>query len=251
MPQPKRSLLPLSSGALVALAALASLGSTGCSKKETVDSIDIATHGMALDYKLVCNGTTTSVQIGIHVGDWDSNDFVQLSSGDKLILRQPGPETSGFAANQSNGRTIYQLEVPATSGDFVLDFTRTKAASALGNKITLPPPFNITAPTATSNVSRKNNLAITWDAPGSGYAVDVKVSGSCIFDVDQNSPGDAGSVSFNAGQLKSLSGHEADTCPLTISVMRKTSSGVFSGEFGHASQADGEQLRSVTVTSTP
>lgn len=230
----------------------------GCSKKDTLQSTDLTTHGMSLDYKVIDDGTRADVQVYIHAGDANGNEFVQLQPGDNLVLHV-GTQTFGFTQNQdaptANGtRTWYQTFVNGvTSGDFVVDFTRTSGASALNNKITLPPSFNLTVPTGT--ISRKNMLTVQWDGVGTGYDVSLTADGDCIQHQAKSVIGEPGSIVLNAGDLAALAGHENDVCAVTIKVQREIlaqeSGGNFSSEFGHTSQRDAVQIRSVTIQSGP
>ena len=235
---------------------LASLAATGCSKKETVASSDIATHGMALDVIAKGNGSNTYVFVAVHVGDWNSNSFASLDKGDTLVLHVPGGADRPLQINSSNGKTWYETTVDGvTAGEFVVDLVRTSAASAKGNRIALPPPFNITAPTGT--VSRKNPFTVTWDAPSSGYDMNVALDGDCISHVEKTADGARSSFTFNTGDVEALGGasgtHAKDVCPVTLTVTRRIfkqeSGGNFSSEFGHQSQRDAQQLRVATFQS--
>ncbi|GAC1353631.1 MAG: hypothetical protein NVSMB47_06410 [Polyangiales bacterium] len=236
---------------------LASLAATGCSKKETVASSDIATHGMALDVIAKGNGSNTYVFVAVHVGDWNSNSFASLDKGDTLVVHVPGGADRPLQINSSNGKTWYETTVDGvTAGEFAVDLVRTSAASAKGNRIALPPAFNLTAP-PTGTVSRKNPLTVTWDSPGSGYDLSVSLDGDCISHVEKSVVGDPSSFTFNAGDVQPIGGasgtHAKDVCPVTLTVTRRIfaqeSGGNFSSELGHQSQRDAQQLRVATFQS--
>ena len=242
----RRTLLFVS---LVTLAAT-SLAATGCSKKETIPSDEVTTAGMSLDYKVTSNGTTSSVLIGIHVGDYDSNDFVGLVGQDALKLTLPDGTSPVFSTLKDtfNGgtRTLYVADgVHASEGTFKVDFIH-GGANALNNVLTLPPAFTVTGPTGVA--SRRSPVTLTWDHPGAGYDITIDAKGDCIFDTSKTVIGEPGSFTFNAGDLSSLAGHEKDTCPITFTVHRdsKTHNG-FSSEFHHPSQAEGVQERTLVV----
>src|SRR5260221_8552615 len=105
---------------LTALFALVATAAFGCSKKETIDSADVTTHGMSLDYQVTSNGSTTDVLVALHVGDHDSNTFASLSAGDALTLHIPGQPDRGLQQQTIGGKTIYVANgLTVVSGDFV------------------------------------------------------------------------------------------------------------------------------------
>lgn len=232
--------------------------SLACSKKETTDSADVTTHGMAMDYAVVStDGTSANVRVTLHVGDYDSNQYVRLTNGDTLSLRTGGKtfNLQEHSQGQVGGGvlTYYDTTVPVGAGDFFVDFTRTNGASAINNKITLPAPYTLTAPTGT--VSRKSPMTLGWDNVGVGYNIELDIHGDCIFDDFKTVVGEPGSIVVNGGELQPLSGHENDVCPVTITLNRRVkiteSGGNFSSEFGHASQRDAQQARNVVFQSGP
>jgi hypothetical protein len=207
---------------------------------------------MSLDFQVTSNGTKSDVLVGLHVGDHDSNTFASLSSGDALTLHVSGQPDTGLQQQNLGGKTIYTTSINVASGDFIVDFTRTQGASAIGNTLHLPPAFTLTAPTATT--SRASPVTVTWNNTGSGYNMNVAWAGDCIFNdkKDLVAGSDPGSFTINAGDIQVLSGHEKDTCVVTLTVRRemKTTAG-FSAEFGHTSQAEGDQERVITIQSGP
>ena len=243
----KRFLLLSSSLLALALA-------SGCSKKDTQQSNDLTTHAMSMDFSVYANGASAQVTVTLHGGDFDSNESVHLASGDNLVLRV-GAASYPLQEHDDDtvGGTVVRYGTSlagVTDGTFIVDFTRTSGASALGNTLTLPPAFTLTAPTAT--VSRKSPMTITWDSPGNGYNVEVDFDGNCIEHDVQSVVGEPGSLTINGGELKALAGHEGDTCPVTITVMRRIQTGSgFSSEFGYKRGSDAQQTRTATIQSGP
>ena len=227
---------------------------SGCSKKTTTDSGDVTTHGMSMDLSAYSDGSSTQVTATLHVGDFDSNDAVQLTSGDTLVLHAGSSTVSLNEHDDSTaGGTVvrYGTTLAGTnSGSFVVDFTRTSQASALGNSVTLPPPFTLTAPTGT--LSRKNSVTVNWDSPGNGYNLEIDVHGDCILDDFKTVVGEPGSYVINGGELQALAGHESDVCPVTVTVTRRIQTNSnFSSAFGQKSGSDAKQYRSATFQSGP
>ena len=232
---------------------LAVLGSAlaplGCVKKESVDSQDVTTHGMSLEMDVINDGTKSKVYVALHVGSWQSLVWAKLSTGDQLVVIDPAGNRQELKVTYSGNKTAYGVELPAMAGDFKLDFTRAKGASALGNKTTVPAPFTLAV--SAPSVSRKEALTFTWGAASGsmGYSL----SGSCISShVPKTIVGDPGTFTINAGELKALAGKENETCQLTLKVTRSaTSDACCSSEFGHPSHSNGVQERVINFESKP
>lgn len=239
-----------SSFALVALAAVP-LFALGCAKKESVDSQDVTTHGMSLELDVVNDGANNDVYAALHVGDWQSLVWARLSTGDQLIIANPKGEKQSLGVVSSDGKTAYGATLPAMDGEYTLDFIRAKGASALGNKVTVPPSFTITAP---ASVSRKEALTFTWASATGAHQMAYTLTGaSCLqAHTSKDIIGDPGTFTINAGELKALSGKETESCEVTVKVTRTlTTNTCCSAEFGHTSRALGRQERVFKFTSTP
>ena len=234
-----------------ALAAFSALFVFGCAKKESVDSQDVTTHGMSLELQVVGDGANNTVEAGLHVGSWESLVWARLSTGDELILADPKGEKRVLGVVNSSGKTVYGITLPAMDGEFVLDFTRTKGASALGNKVLVPPSFTLTAP---SSVSRKEGLTFTWAAAAGTHEMSYALSsGSCLRShISKDILGDPGTFTIPAGSIEAFSGRDTESCEVTLTVSRTvTTNSCCSAEFGHPSRARGRQTRTFKFTSTP
>lgn len=242
-----------SSFALLTLVTLvtAPLALFGCAKKQSVDSQDVTTHGMSLQLEVVNDGTRSKVYAALHVGDWESYVWARLSSGDQLILIDPKGERRALGVLTTEGKTAYGAELAPMDGTFTLDFVREKGASALGNKAVVPPSFTVKVP---ATVSRKEALTFTWDAVTGEHDMAYEiVNASCLSShLEKDIIGDPGTFTVNAGELKALSGKEAESCEVTLKVTRAiVTNACCSAEFGHPSRAIGRQDRVVRFTSTP
>lgn len=223
----------------------------GCAKKESVDSQDVTTHGMSLELDVVNDGTNNTVYAALHVGDWESLVWARLSDGDQLILQDPKGGKQALGLVSSDGKTAYGASVPAMDGQYLLDFIRAKGASALGNKVTVPPSFTVAAP---ASVSRKEALTFTWAAAAGTHAMAYELSGASCLQAHSSKTivGDPGTFTVNAGELQPLSGKESETCQVTVKVTRTiTTNSCCSAEFGHVSRALGRQERVFKFNSTP
>ncbi len=239
---------------LVGLAplALVTVAATGCSKKESIPSDEVTTKGYSLDFKIMSDGANSTAYVALHVGSYDSNIFATLTSGDNLVLKAPGgavlPLSKVVETLGSSVKTSYIANTNVVEGTFLVDFTRVQGASALNNSLSLPPGFKLST-TSTGTVSRKNLLTLNWDNKGTDYVIRVEWKGDCIFNDFKDPVGDPGSFTLNSGDIRA-SGDATATCPVTFRVTRKriTSNG-FSAEFGHPSNAEGDQYRELTITS--
>lgn len=234
--------------ALVALAAAPVLA--GCVKRESVESQDVTTHGMSLDYMVTNDGDKTAVYAALHVGSWESATFAKLTTGDQLIINDPTGKQQALAIQQAGGKTWYAADLtPAQSGEFKLDFIRAKGASALGNKVIVPPAFTVTAPTTQSRMSA---LTFSWGAASNGK-MSYTLSGDCIqAHAPKDIIGDPGSFTLNAGEIKAQTGKEMASCQVKLTVTRQLeTSPCCSSEFGHPSKGIGRAIRTIAFQSTP
>jgi len=237
---------------LLALLAVPVLAAA-CVKKESVDSRDVTTHGMSLEFEVKNDGTKSKVEAMLHVGSHETYVYARLSDGEQLILTDPSGDKRALAFTGTQNAAKYGTEVPTSAGDYILDFLRVKgAASALGNKVTLPAAFTLKAP---ASAPRKEALTFTWDAAaGTGAAaMSYSLSGDCIqAHVPKDIIGDPGTFMINAGEIKAVTGKDMATCRVTLKVVRAvTTNATFSAEFGHRSVGRGIQERVVNFDSVP
>jgi hypothetical protein len=223
-----------------------------CVKKESVDSRDVTTHGMSLEFEVKNDGNKSHVEAALHVGSHSTYTYARLTEGEQLILTDPSGEKRALSSIGTQDAAKYGTDVTTSGGTYLLDFVRVKgAASALGNKVDLPAGFTLKASAA---AARKEPLTFTWDAAaGSGAAMSYSLTGTCI--TAHNSKeiiGDPGTFTINAGELKAIAGKENETCRLTLKVVRAvTTNTCCSAEFGHQSIARGIQERVISFDSTP
>lgn len=226
----------------------------GCKPTPAVDSTDVATHGMSLQVESVSNGSDTSLKVWVWVGDADKKGTIAtLVSGDQLMLKEPTSLARVLNTVDTQGQGyIYGASLPALDGDrLVIDFTRSKSASALGNSVTMPPAFTLTGPSGTT-VKRSEMAKVQWNAGTGSYSMHVAVDGDCLDHQEKSIAGDPGSFVFNAGEIQTITdARKNDSCAATITVYRDITTGTFSAEFGHTSTALTRQVRSISFTSAP
>jgi len=212
---------------LLALVAIGSLASA-CVKKESVDSTDIATQGMSLEFHVTNDGTQSKVYTALHVGSYQSLVWAKLSTGDELVLYAPDGNQHRLGVLASGDKTAYGT-----------------------NTLVLPPSFTISAPAAAA--SRAETLKLSWTRSDGSHEMRVAVDGPCIIGFTRQVIGDPGEYVINGGELKPIGGKASETCKVTATVTRtvSTNSG-FSAEFSkHPSNATGIQIRTVLLDSKP
>lgn len=239
-----------SSTLLSTFAVATALVAFGCVNNENVSSDDVATHGMSMNFQVTNDGSHSVVDLEVHVGDWQSHTFAQLSASDELMLTAPVAQKLGVAGTRYNG-TYYGASLDSSDGPFVLDFKRTKGVSALGNRLVMPPSFAVTGTTGTT-VSRKEALTFNWNRADGGHTMTLDLHGDCVQYTSKSIVGDPGTFVVNAGELKPVTGHDTDSCAVSAVITRTlVNGGSFSAEFGQESRGIGIQTRTVAFTSAP
>ena len=235
---------------LLTIAGLVALNA--CTKKESVDSRDVTTHGMSLELKVTNDGSKSHVEAALHVGSYQTYTYAKLTEGEQLILTDPSGDKRALSFIGNNDAAKYGADVATSGGSYLLDFIRVKgAASALGNKVELPAGFTVNP---VGNTSRKEPLTFTWDAAaGTNATMSYSLKGNCIQShLPKSIIGDPGTFTIAGGELQATAGKTDESCVLTLTVTRTVKTNTCcSAEFGHESQAWGSQERTVTFTSTP
>lgn len=220
----------------------------GCSK-ETTSSSNIKTGGIAALIDVYADSATkVNVHVELKVGGSSSNTYVALEGGDKLVATG-GDETKTLTATNTG---VYDANF--SNGDaetlYTVTLERPSDTTAPGNSGALPAPFGVAKPTA--GLSRKtDDLEVTWDADpaGAGDGMDLKFTGSCIFEFDK-STSDTGSYVAKKTTLDSTGGEMPDTCNITLGVERSRS-GEADAAFDPESWFRTHQRRSTQFISNP
>jgi hypothetical protein len=221
---------------------------TGCAQKETTSSSNIRTKGIAATISVTAGGSSSEVEAILRVGGDESNTYVILENGDKMVADVAGDKKDMQA--QSEG--VYQASygTNAAETEFKVMLEREEDDDALGNVVKLPPPFTIGA-LPTNSPSRANeDVTVTWDASTSGDDMTMRVKGSCIFDEDFDIPGDSGSFVIAKGKLESTGGSNPETCDLEVTMWR-TRKGTVDSALDNESTIKATQKRTAKFTSAP
>lgn len=219
----------------------------GCT--ETIDSQNLKTAGIAaLIEAESTNGTSTRVVATLKTGGAQSNTYVDLSSGDAIFAAADGGEKVEMTAESSG---VYQAEfgVGAADTEFVVSLEREADDPAPRSAGKLPAPFEID-PIATADVSRAEDLTITWTpAGGSGDEITIELDGNCVF-IESFSVPDSGSYTIPAGELKPTNEEMPETCVVDVEV-RRTREGSADPIFDAESWVRLHQVRTDSFTSAP
>jgi hypothetical protein len=223
----------------------------GCSKS---DSGDILTSGMYGSINARASGTgTTLVSTSLFLGNPINLNFIELSDGDRLVVRHGGQEvvpTEGELLNVVSYTASFPTD--AEGEEFEVAFERDVDAGAPSSVATLPAPYTLAPPPASS--SRAAALTLTWSPSGTGDAMTLVVEGSCIDTANVPVAGDPGTVTIAAATLRkkmaAMGQTIDDSCQATVKVERKRE-GVIDAHFGKGGHATGIQARSATFTTAP
>lgn len=232
---------------LMAGAALA-LASVGCAK-ETIDSQNIKTAGIAAIMDVTAtSATSATVHVDLKTGGDESNTFVILSSGDRLVATAGGEEKTMQAVD--DGEYEASFGTGAADTEVVVRLEREADDPAPNSRGTLPAPFDIASPADGDSMSRAEAMTVTWDAGSGADSVTIEFDGDCIFVESIDVPGDSGSYSVAAGTLKPTDSKDPGTCDVTMKVSRARG-GSADPAFDAESSFVLHQDRWVTFTSKP
>ena len=137
---------------------VASVAAVGCSKS---DSGDILTSGMYGAISARADGTgQTRVATSLYLGNPINLNFIELSAGDQLFVSHNGQDVVPMEESVLNivSYTAW-FTTEAENEEFVVSFERTVDAGAPSSTVTLPAPFTLVAPSASS---RAAVLTVTW-----------------------------------------------------------------------------------------
>jgi hypothetical protein len=224
------------------------IAATGCSKKETTSSSNIRTQGIAATISVTASASSTEVEAILRVGGDESNTYVILENGDKLVCDAGGEKKDLHAESEGTYRTSFSTTAEDT--EFKLMLEREKDDDALGNTVGLPAPFTIGALPSTNPSRATDDVVVTWDPSGKGDDMLMKVSGSCIFDKDIDIAGDSGSHTIAKGTLESTGGDKPESCDLEIVMWRKRM-GTTDANLDVESRIQAVQRRTAKFTSAP
>lgn len=223
------------------------LGTVGACTK--VDSENILTRGIYADIAARTTGKgTTTVSATLYLEDPANLNFVDLTGDDTLIAIN-GAQSKEMIEQDILSHVSHHAEflTDVAGEEFVVDFQRTVDGGAPQSIATLPTAFDLLQIGAP--VSRAQELVIEW-SPAIGSEMTWELSGPCIDFVTGGTSADTGLATISANTIKKTMGQNIpDSCEVTVTVTR-TLEGVLDPGFGKGGVVVGEQVRTLTFTST-
>jgi hypothetical protein len=214
---------------------------------EGVESSDIRTSGVYPEFEVVADGSGSSrASARLKVGGDDSNTFLTMESGDRLEVTV-GDETRTLVRAESFWYSA-TFQIDAADTEFEFAFIRSENdETAPRSVVALPAPFALAM--ATTEASRADDdVAFTWDPPGSGE-LDWELDSDCIFREFGSTPDD-GSHAIPHDDMRSLGSADAESCPVEL-VAERVRSGSVDPAFTEGGSAVAYQRRIQSFTSTP
>ena len=221
-----------------------------CSK---VESSSILTSGMSALMSVSADGSGKTVaSASLRVGD-SALEYVDLSAGDSL-LASSGAKSQSMARSSILNVVTYSTEfagLDAAGTPYAIAFKRSVDSGAPSSTCTLPTPLTITSPPPSTSFSRAStDISVTWNG-GSSDTMRYEIKGDCLAAKVDGIAGDPGIVVLARGTIAVGDPKNAGvTCAGTI-VLKRQRTGKLDPAFGHGGSIFGEQVRSVSFTSTP
>jgi hypothetical protein len=221
-----------------------------------VDSNDILTSGMHADIEArgAADGTTT-VSTTLFLGNPLNLNFIELQADDQLLATF-GTSSKVMTKAELLNIVSYHADFPtnAEGSQFEVSLDRSVDDGAPSSVATLPAPFTIATPAATS-FSRAAAMTIDWDTAGTAPdEMRWQVKGSCIDTVSDTLVGDPGSLTIPATAITKRAAQQGeqvpDSCSATLELTRALE-GELDLHYGEGGGAFGTQLRTLSFTTTP
>jgi hypothetical protein len=227
--------------------ALLALALSACT---AVDSDNILTSGMYADLGAQARGDgTTTVTATLYLGSPSNLDFIDLTADDELRASIGDSEKVMSETNILNAVGYdATFQTDAEDDTFVIDFQRSVDQGAPESVVTLPAQFELEP--AAQSVPRAQALTLAW-APASDDLMRWNATGECIEPAGATINNDTGTDAITANTFRKREGATvADSCLVTLT-MRRSRVGSVDTHFGEGGTAFGEQIRTLTFTSTP
>ena len=236
----------------IAVLASIALGLIGC--KETIDSKNLRTGGIAMVTRVTA---TSESRVVVHTellaGGNESNTYVILGSHDRLIADADGEDVEMDAVNEG----VYEAKFDTGLADtvFTVSLEREDDDPAPDNSGSLPAPFDITSDFGSTPMSRAEDMEVTWEPSGEDddmkIAFDDEAGGGCIYINSDNIAGDPGTYTVEAGFLEGTGPEDMqESCDVTAKITRSRHGETDSALDGESSFVL-EQVRSVDFVSAP
>lgn len=217
---------------LITLSALTCL--SACS---SIDSDDLKTSGISVQYRAIATGTgTTSLEAQFYTGDGGFNTLsVDLKSGDVAKVYYGNDISVSLIETEALGEYTYKRVVSAGSAGTSFRFALERAddIGAPNTSIYLPEPFNASSDQAGEAVLYTDAITVNWDADDASdtdfnilriYQCLDADDGEYLYADEDPYLDTAGSAIIDDSGL--LSEQNLSSCEVTIELGRMTSSSV-------------------------
>jgi hypothetical protein len=221
---------------------------SGCAQ---TDSTDLLSSGISASLVAGTVGDgVTNVHGTLFVGNPINLNFVDLMGGDQLIASHNGQDKVMSEAELLNIVGYHAQFTGDEEGlEFEIAFVRTIDAGAPSSRATLPAKFEIETPPASA--SRAAPLTLTWSPASTLDRMSWQAEGMCIETATGSIPADPGSVVIAGDTIKKRMGDMVpDTCEVTLTIIRSRAGQLDRG-YGKGGTIQGQQTRSVKLSSTP
>jgi hypothetical protein len=219
---------------------------TGCT--ETIDSKNLRTQGISATIRATATSDSeTTLRATLKAGGDESNTYVALGGGDRIFAT--GGEKRVEMQTQSTGVYEAEFATGAANTPFGVALEREGDDSAPNSAGTLPAPFQITS-LGTEPISRASELVIQWTPATDGDAMHIHLNGNCIFFEDIDVPGDSGTHTIAANELKPTNSMMPGSCDVKVDITRSRN-GKADATFDSESSFVLEQVRTTSFTSVP
>ncbi len=223
-----------------------------CSKTA---SEDIKTSGIYATIGARADGSgMTRVSAELFIGNPINLNFVELSADDELVASHAG-QAKPMIESELLNIVSYSATFPteAAGETFEVAFERgPDDVSAPSSLATLPAPFTLAAPPASS--SRAAGMTLTWSPSGTADRMSLTIDGPCIDVAYIPVTGDPGTVTIAAGTLKKKLAPQGETvedsCQARVRIDRSRP-GQLDSHYGKGGDIAGVQARMAMFTTAP
>jgi hypothetical protein len=221
----------------------------------SVESDDILTSGIYADIAARADGGgTTLVTATLFLGNPINLNFIDLTGDDQLIASY-GDQDKVMIETKILGTVSYSAAFQGgfEGDEFVVALLRNVDGGAPESIATLPEEFEIDpiGDPGPGEMSRAQELMFTWGPAGSSDQMSWVAEGVCIERVGAPLASDTGTATIPRNTLVQREGAQIpETCEVTITMTRSRLGSLDPG-YGKGGEITGEQVRTVTFTSTP
>ena len=202
-------------------ALIAGLILVGCSD---IKSSALNTSGIHANITAIVHGDQSIVEVILKAGGENSNTYVELEEGDTLTATD-GAETMSLGHTQVGVFHSYNASFSSVAADteFTVSLSRELEESAPSSIATLTEDFTLISPTDDSIHSRQDPLTISWEIEDeTNEELNIKISGSCIFDITDSVPLTDGSYTINSSDFYATNSQaEAESCQTDVILERR------------------------------